>query len=192
MSTPPDSRFIELHSQHTLQYHDLLTIYNLAKDEGMAENIDSFSFNDLLGLTIHLFVTTQSQRTREQLSQQLPKFGSSVVLPLIKILCHKQLGHVDNLHVLTQKSLDRINPHALLIGLNRVLTLETDPQLGTAARQIVKNLIQTHDRSVLFLLSKLIFQEHWLPLNTSSFEELPSPMVHTTEKLAAFNLCRTQ
>ncbi|MEM9808763.1 MAG: hypothetical protein AAF959_26195 [Cyanobacteria bacterium P01_D01_bin.56] len=91
MSTLIGSDFVALHGQHTLQYADWMDVYTLAKAEGIGEYLDSYDFEDFLGLAVYVFITTQSQDVRQQLSFLFPKLGSSIVLPLLKILCKKEV-----------------------------------------------------------------------------------------------------
>lgn len=159
MPTLFDTHLIDLHSQPSIQGHDLLTICALANAEGMVESIDSYSFDQFLGLTIHLFVTTQSQDTREQLAQQLTKFGSAAVSPLIKLLWRMR-SH-SSLQLLARNSLEQMAPYSLMIGLSHVLDRETNDDLRTIAIQMLLNLMQDSNRSVLLSLPKLVSAKTW-------------------------------
>ncbi|MEL6491804.1 MAG: hypothetical protein AAFQ95_17745 [Cyanobacteria bacterium J06621_3] len=86
-----DSYQRTLQAQHTLEQSDWLNIYAIAQTENNSQaqsEIDSFGFEQFLGFTCHLFVTTGSQQSREQLATILPKFGSIAVFPLLKIAYH--------------------------------------------------------------------------------------------------------
>ena len=172
-----DARLIALHSQHSIQGRDLLKICALAKAEGMVADIDAYSFNDFLGLTIHLFVTTQSQHTREQLALQLPKFGSAIVLPLIKILCRIQAQ--EDIQALVQQSLDKIDLYPLIIGLNQVLDRENDKSLRTIAIQRFMKLIQENNQSLLLILPRLVSTKTWHLLKLQLLETMPYPRFNT-------------
>ncbi|MEL6230226.1 MAG: hypothetical protein AAFR24_09975 [Cyanobacteria bacterium J06627_3] len=178
MSTLFDTHLVALHSQHSIQSHDLLMIFDLAEAEGMVENIDSYSFDDLLGLTVHLFVTTQSPSIREQLALQLSKFGSAAVLPLIKILCRVQ--SIDNIQLLVQKSLETLAIYPLIIGLGQVLDHEVDISLRTVAMQLLIQLIQENDQSVLLILPKLVSKRTWQLIKLQLLAESPYPKFNTT------------
>ena len=160
MPTLFDTHLIDLHSQPSIQSHDLLTICALAESEGMVESIDSYSFDQFLGLTIHLFVTTQSQDIRQQLAQHLTKFGSAAVSPMVKILW--QMRSHSSLQLLAQDSLEQMDPYALIIGLSHVLDRETDDDLRTVAiKMLVTLMMQDSEQSVLLLLPKLVSDTTW-------------------------------
>lgn len=174
MPALPKTHLISLHSQHSIQSHDLLTVWNLAQAEGMAEGCESHcSFEQFLGLAIHLLVTTQSQQTREQLAQQLTKFGSAAVLPVAKILY--RMDPQSRLRVLAQQILDQMEPYPLIIGLSQVLDRETDEDLRAIAVQMLMNLIQNHERPVLLLLPKLVSQTTWRLLKRHLLAEISYP-----------------
>ncbi|ESA38354.1 hypothetical protein N836_02310 [Leptolyngbya sp. Heron Island J] len=156
MSTLIGSSFVALHSQHTLQYADWLAVYTLAKDEGVGEHLDSYDCENFLGLAVYLFITTQSQGTREQLSRLLPKFGSAIVLPLLKILYRKEIFVEQNIPMLAQQSLNEMAPYPLMIGLNQVLDLNLQDALKTVALQMVQQLLQSCEPSVYVVLSQLL------------------------------------
>lgn len=173
MPTLLDDRLVSLHSQHSLDSHALFEICALANAEGMVDAIDSYSFKDFLGLTIHLFVTTQSQETREQLALQLPKFGSEVVLPLLKIVCRIQSQK--NLQSLTQQSLEKISLYPRIIGLSQVLDREVDSSLRAMATQQLLQLIQANQPSILLLLPRLVSKRTWHLLKVKLLQESPYP-----------------
>ncbi|MEA5466396.1 hypothetical protein [Leptothoe sp. PORK10 BA2] len=137
------------------------------------ENVESYSFDQFLGLAIHLFITTQSQHTREQLVQQFPKFGSAAVLPLVKVIC--RMPPQSELPLLAQASLEDMAPPSLIIGLNQVLDCETDDDLREIAIQKLMNLMQKYDQSVLLLLPKLVSQQTWRLLKLHLLAESPYP-----------------
>ena len=163
----------ELNRQHSLQSQDFLKILTLANAEGLDDGIDTYSFEEFLGLTIHLLVTTQSQYTREQLALQLPKFGSAVVLPLIKILCRMSSRH--DLQRLAQQSLDRMGLYALILGLNQMLDGESDNDVRIVAIQTLIELTQVHDQSVLMALPKLVSERTWQLLKQHLLAQFPYP-----------------
>ncbi|MEO0394911.1 MAG: hypothetical protein AAF243_02860 [Cyanobacteria bacterium P01_A01_bin.137] len=181
MPTLFDTHLIDLHSQPSIQGHDLLTICALAESEGMVESIESYSFDQFLGLTIHLFVTTQSQDTREQLAQQLTKFGSAAVLPLIKILWRMR-SH-SSLQLLAQNSLEQMAPYSLIIGLSHFLDRETNDDLREIATQMLVNLMQDPNRSVLLSLPKLVSSKTWRLLKLHLLAEKSYP----TDKAGCFS-----
>ncbi len=80
----------KLEAQHGLQGEDWLSICTLSEVKGIFESAQSWSFEEFLGFTLHLFITTDSPHVRAQVAQKLPKFGSRIVLPLIKISHHFQ------------------------------------------------------------------------------------------------------
>lgn len=152
-----DPGFVALHSQHTLQYSDWMTISNLAKSENIDESLDSWDFEDFLGLAVYMFVTTQSQDTRIQLSQLLPKFGSAAVLPLLKILCKRKVFVEQGIPTLAQQSLNTMSPYPLAIGLNQALNLKSQADLKIVALQTLKQLFQSYgEPSTRLVLSQLL------------------------------------
>ena len=182
MSTFPNARLTALHGQHSLQSDDFLTICNLAKAEGRIETVESYSFNEFLGLTVHLFVSTQSRHTCEQVSQILPKFGSAVVLPLLKVTCYDCADDIQNLPALAQQSLERMGLYPLLIGLNQVLDAEEDKPLRTVALELLlKNIAQSCDRSVPLLLPEFLSKESLQLLESYSFEETTGSIKHAED-----------
>lgn len=177
MPTLLDTQLSALYSQHSLQNQDLLTIVTLAKAEDVVDNIETYGFDDFLGLTIHLFVTTQSQQVREQLALKLPKFGSAVVLPLVKILCRMQTR--DQVQLLAQQSLDKMVVYPLIIGLGQVLDRETDETLRTTAVHLLTKLVQENDQSFLLVIPKLVSSKTWHLLKLQLLETLPYPKFNT-------------
>ena len=147
-----------LHSQHSLQHADLLTIYNLASLENIDDDLDSFSFAELLGLTIYSFVTTQSQDSRKHLSNLLPKFGSAVVLPLLRVLSRKDSLVSENLPGLAQKSLNEMGCYPLLIGLDQVLTQSMENDLKTVALEVLRQRLQLIKQHELSFLPQILSQ----------------------------------
>lgn len=186
MPTLLDNHLIALYSQHSIQSQDLLNIRALAEADGMTENIDDYRFENFLGLTIHLLLTTQSQYTREQLSRQLPKFGSAAVLPLIKILC--RLHSQSDLQFLAQKTLDKMALYPLIIGLGGVLDLEADTDVRAIAIQMLIQLTQEQDQSVLTLLPKLISPKTWQLLKLHLLAQFPYPTFNRTDAGNSFCL----
>ncbi|MEM1252301.1 MAG: hypothetical protein AAGI69_07695 [Cyanobacteria bacterium P01_H01_bin.21] len=159
MSTLLDTRLVALYSQHSIQYGDLLEIYELSTTETTVESIDTYRFDELLGLVVHLFVTTQSQQIREKLSALLPKFGSAAVLPLLKILCH--LPAQASIHSLAQQSIADIAVYPLIIGLDQVLAYETNELVQKAAIQKLMHITRDNESSILLVLPKLVSQNTW-------------------------------
>ncbi len=86
----PAAQQSELQAQHSLQGEDWLSICTLSGVEGIVENAQDWSFEEFLGFTLHLFITTDSAHVRAQVARKLPKFGSRIVPPLIRILHHFQ------------------------------------------------------------------------------------------------------
>lgn len=156
MPTVLSNHFTTLHSQHSLQHADLLAIYHLAILEEMDDSIDSFSFEELLGLTVYLFVTTQSQDSREQLSGLLQKFGSAAVLPLLRVLSRKDAVVSESLPVLAQKSLNEMGGYPLVIGLDQVLTHSMENDLKTVALEVLRQRLQLLEQGDLLLLQQVL------------------------------------
>lgn len=173
MPTLIGSGFVELHSQHTLQYADWLAVYALAKDEGVGERLNSYDCEDFLGLAVYLFITTQSQGTRQHLSQLLPKFGSAIVLPLLKILCRKEIFVEQTIPMLAQQSLNAMAPYPLMIGLNQVLDLNIQNDLKEIALQTIKQLLQACEPSGYLLLSQLLSEPNRKLVSEFSGSQLP-------------------
>ena len=173
MSTLFDTRLVALHSQHCLQSQDMLKICDLARAEGMAEEFENYSFDTFLGMVIHMLITTESQHTREQLAQQLPKFGSAAVSPLIKILYRLQTQQ--HIRALAQASLNKIDLYPLVIGLSQLLDNEIDTTLRSAAVQQLTELIESHNQSVLLVLPKLVSTKTWQILKLQLLTQMPYP-----------------
>ena len=177
MSTLFDTRLVALNSQHCLQSQDMLKICDLASAEGMAEDIENYSFDNFLGMVVHMLITTQSQHTREQLALQLPKFGSAAVSPLVKLLCRLQTQ--SNIHSLAQESLNKIELYPLIIGLSQLLDDEIDNTLRSMAIQQLIRLIEERDQSVLLVLPKLVSQKTWQILKLQLLAQIPYPSFNT-------------
>lgn len=156
MHTSIDSDFVALHSQHTLQHADWLAVFAIAKNEGVGEHLDSYDFEDFLGLAVYLLVTTQSQYNREQLSQLLPKFGSAVVLPLLKILYKQDVFAEQAIPILAQQSLDTMAPYSLIVGIDQVLGMNIQDDLAVVALRVAKQLLQSCEPSTCLILSRLL------------------------------------
>lgn len=159
MPTFQDTYSIALHSQHTLQQADLLAIYAFANHEGVDQTIESCSFDDFLGLTVYLFITTPSQDIREQLVPLLSKFGSAAVLPLLKILCKKDFLVERNIQALVKQTFSQMAPYPLAIGIGQILDRNVDNELTAAALQILKQL--TCEPSTRLALSQLFSENAW-------------------------------
>ncbi|MEM8614093.1 MAG: hypothetical protein AAGF93_18870 [Cyanobacteria bacterium P01_H01_bin.105] len=173
MPTLLDIRLVTLHSQHSIDSHDLSQICALANAEGMVEAMDDYRFKDFLGLTIHLFVTTQSQATREQLALHLPKFGSEVVLPLLKVIC--RMSSKEDLLSLAQQSLKKMALYPRIIGLGQVLDREVETPVRTVAIGQLLQIIRAHEPSILLLLPRLVSQKTWHLLKLQLLQESPYP-----------------
>lgn len=150
------SHFITLHSQHCLTHADLLKIYQLATLEEMDECIDSFSFEEFLGLVVYMLVTTQSKDSREQLCGLLPKFGSAAVLPLLKVLSHQDSIASEKLSPLIHKSLHGMEGYALIIGLDQVLHQNLANDLKTLALEMLRQRLQLLEQAELSLLPQML------------------------------------
>ncbi len=174
MSNFIDSDFVALHSQHVLQYADWMSISDLAKAENVSECFDAWDFEDFLGLAVYLFVTTQSQGTREKLSQLLPKFGSAAVLPLLKILGRKETFAKKNIPMLAQHSLNNMAPYPLAIGLNQVLEQKAQNDLTVVALQRLRQLLQSCEPSTCLVLSQLISDANWQLVSEVAVSKLPT------------------
>lgn len=114
----------ELEAQHSLQGEDWLSICTLSGVEGVFESAQSWSFEEFLGFTLHLFITADSAHVRAQVAQKLPKFGSRIVLPLVNILHHFQAiantqtdaqtsALASDVSALAAQSLNQIAPNCL-------------------------------------------------------------------------------
>ncbi|MGD1854764.1 MAG: hypothetical protein ACFB2W_10975 [Leptolyngbyaceae cyanobacterium] len=165
-----DPRLVELYSQHTLESHDLSTIYDLAANDSN-NDVESWSFEQLLGFTVHLLLTTQSSAVQEQLSQLIPKLGSVAVLPLLKIL--DRIEPHNPLYSVAWQSLNQIELYPLAIGLDQTITLDT-AELSALAIQVLAPLTQVDEPSVLLLLHQLISPKTWQLLQLNSLEESSS------------------
>lgn len=165
----PNVQFTALQAQHSLQSNDLIRICHLAKVEGIFKSIESWNFEQFFGFTLHLFITTESPHTRQQLSQLLPKFGSRVVLPLIKIAHHFPAGTHEPIHdvrtdvrTLALQSLSHMAPPSFIIGLREVLELEcVDELMPILLAALVKLTHQQNDETILLLLAQLLPKESW-------------------------------
>lgn len=169
-----DARLIALHSQHSLQSQDLLKLVNLAQSDGMVDDIEADSFEKNLGLAVHLFVSTQRADTLEQLAVLLPKFGSEVVLPLIKILC--RVPRQEPVSVLAQQALKSLGLYPLVIGLNLVLDREADISLRKTAINWLVGLIQENKQSILWILPRLVSLTTWQLLTLQLLETTAYPV----------------
>ncbi|MEM8808680.1 MAG: hypothetical protein AAGF01_21910 [Cyanobacteria bacterium P01_G01_bin.38] len=171
------NNLLTLHGQHTLQRDALLSIYRFANAEGNAESFESWHFEEVLGFTFHLFVTTKSSQIREQLSQLLPKFGSEAVRPLVKILNHFQSP--SHLRKLTLQSLEEIAPYPLVIGLCQVLENGADGELGPIVIPILVNLMNGEDEAISWLLSQLLSAQKQQLLAVKSLKRQAHPNSQT-------------
>ncbi|MDV3353358.1 hypothetical protein D0962_05830 [Leptolyngbyaceae cyanobacterium CCMR0082] len=174
MSILFDASLVALHSQHSIQSQDLWEICACAHDEGVDDNFSTYSFDDFLGLTVHLFITTQAQQVRQQLALKLHKFGSAIVSPLIKTL--HQMQTQEEIQLLVQQSLDRLAPHALIIGLSQLLEHEIDNTFRTTAMQRLMDLIHAGDQTVLLVLPKLVSTKTWRLVKLQQLQEIPYPI----------------
>lgn len=146
-----------LHSQHTLASADLLKICQLAQVEGLAESLESWSFEQFFGFSLHLFITTESAATRAAVAQLLPKFGSGIVLPLVKISHHFQAkGEISRL---AQQSLGAIAPRTLLLGIKEVLETPNADSLKPILVKVLANLSNQSAATVLILFPEILQDE---------------------------------
>ncbi|NJM96128.1 MAG: hypothetical protein HC800_01945 [Phormidesmis sp. RL_2_1] len=146
-----------IQSQHSLQGADLALICHLAQVEGtpvenLLEKVQSWRFEQFLGFTLHLFITTESPRVRVQLAKLLPKFGSSVVRSLVKIVYHfKPTSAVGKL---AQKSLHHMPLKSLMIGLIPVFELDNVDAFMPIVRQELTQRARYNGESVLLSLAE--------------------------------------
>jgi len=204
-----------LQTQHTLQGNDLTAICNLAGVEGadidsLLTSIVCWDFDQLLGFTLHLFITAESAEVRTQVAQLLPKFGSKIVRPLIKIAHHfceqtPQSGSLQgrsDISALAQQSTQQINPQALSVGFIEVLTSNNaegllpsvvncltslrvehyETVLAGLAQQLTSQTYQMLERQILNACSHAPLQERCEPI------EMPS----TTNTLGTLSSAQTQ
>lgn len=168
MLTLSDAYGIEFHRQHTLQADDLARIIHLGEVEGLTEKIETWNVDLLFGFACHLFITTELQQTREQLSTLLPKFGSRAVYTLVRLTHLFPASH--NIHSLAQQSLETIPLYPLVIGLaDAIQSIEEEtnakeimPALVTA---IIK-LIYCHNGQLLDELSQQVSPYQWQTIET--------------------------
>ncbi|MEM9149107.1 MAG: hypothetical protein AAGB19_01455 [Cyanobacteria bacterium P01_F01_bin.3] len=181
MRTPTSIYASELQAQHTIQSEDLLKICRLAKIENIFDKIESFSFEQFFGFTCHLFITTESERTREQLAALLPKFGSIAVFSLIKIAHHlddseSSLARERQVVRLAMESLKAMPLPTLLIGIAQMIDEERVPsqQKDTAAMvaPVLITLTAHHGENTLSLLSQRLSTQAWKELQQQLLQAL--------------------
>ncbi|MEM9808341.1 MAG: hypothetical protein AAF959_24015 [Cyanobacteria bacterium P01_D01_bin.56] len=182
-----DPGFVALHSQHSLQHADWMKIADLAKAENVGKCFDSWNFEEFLGLTVYLFVTTQSQHTREQLSQILPKFGSTAVLPLLKILLKKEVFAEKAIPTLAQQSLNNMTAYALVIGANQVLDLKFQDDLKAIALEVLQQLLQSCEPSTNLVLAQLLSDTNRQLVSQSSTSTLSKRTTKRHSEVAELN-----
>lgn len=171
MTTLGDPRLIALHRQHTVQNDDVLTLYHLAKTEGISEDLESLNFEQVLGLSCYLFVTTRSIYTRQKLSHILPRFGSDVVGPLVRVLNHFQPS--SELGKLALQSLGRISSTTLAIGLSDLLAHESPDEFKSTALQLLAELLHRSGDDVRFWVSRLVPVKYWRSLEAPCWSAAP-------------------
>ncbi|MEM9215372.1 MAG: hypothetical protein AAGD25_13615 [Cyanobacteria bacterium P01_F01_bin.150] len=186
-----DSGFALLHSQHTLQHADWLTIYAFIEDENISKHLDSYSFEDFLEFTVYLFTTTQSQSTRRCIAQIMPKFGSAVVLPILKVLCNQDASIDQTAQILAWQSLSEMTPYSLTIGLNQVLESDIQKDLRATALQVLKQLLQSCESSIQQVLYQLLSVNSLMLVSANSGIQWPvhaqTVVMHNQRKRDANN-----
>ncbi|MEM9089285.1 MAG: hypothetical protein AAGC93_11120 [Cyanobacteria bacterium P01_F01_bin.53] len=165
-----NSHRIALAEQHMLQSDDLMQICHLANVAGIVESLESWSFEQFFGFTLHLFITTESSEIRTQVAQILPKFGSKIVLPLVKISHHFQgksrlheantQGHYQ-VSMLAQQSAVKLTPEALCFGLQAVLLSQDAAMLLPVVGEILIKLPEQRHRTVLSCLNQLLPEKEY-------------------------------
>ncbi|MGB7088335.1 MAG: hypothetical protein WBD47_22460 [Phormidesmis sp.] len=170
MSPLSTAQLTALHDQHSIQGDDLALICHLANVEGIFEGIESWSFEQFLGFTLHVFITTDSQYVREQIALKLPKFGSVVVRSLIKIAHHAQSS--SNVKALALQSLDSMAPYSVVIGLARMLEDESASDLSPIVIRSLATRVRKSDKKILRLLPQLLSQQNWQLVKAHIFPKI--------------------
>lgn len=190
MRTPTNAYANELQAQHTIQSNDLLKICHLAKVENIFDKIESFSFEQFFGFACHLFITTESRDSREQLACILPKFGSVAVFSLLKI---SHLLSVDNtslereqqLAKLSMESLKAMPVPTIVIGIAQIIEAEESgnsevfPWASHDARHTMAMIVSAlitlrayHGEDILSQLSEKLSYAAWNRLQQQLMQEL--------------------
>ncbi|MEL6604788.1 MAG: hypothetical protein AAFP20_16375 [Cyanobacteria bacterium J06614_10] len=167
MLTLSDNYGLELHAQHSLRSADYLQIAQLASHEApqsnnsqtIFEQLSTFTFEQFFGFTCHLFITTDSSETREQLSLILPSFGSIAVLSLLKIANH--FYPCEEVKALALKSLQHMPNQPLAVGIGRILEGEIAEEMRSAiAHRLVQMPVQRQEQ-ILRLLAEQLSLTTW-------------------------------
>ncbi|MEO0540613.1 MAG: hypothetical protein AAFZ80_07085 [Cyanobacteria bacterium P01_A01_bin.105] len=168
--TMSDAHLTDLLSQHTLQSDDLQLICELAAVDDLISQIEYWSFEQFFGLTVYMFVTTESPYIRRQLAELVPKFGSRAVTSLVKILHRQDLP--TELRLLAMQALEQISPYELTYGLSQFLG--TNSLYEPFVLRTLASLVHERSESILLLLSQLMPSDRWLALEPRLLERLPS------------------
>jgi len=167
--TISDTYLIDLLSQHSLESDDLNLICELSAVDNAVSKVENWSFEQFFGLTVYMFVTTESAPIRRQLARIIPKFGSRAVLSLIKIVHQTELSA--ELQLLARQGLDQISHYGLAHGLSQVLA--TDSPYEPFVLKTLATLAQELDEPILLLVSQLLAPSRWRVLEARLLEWLP-------------------
>ncbi len=169
----------ELNPQHTIQSEDLLEICAIASRETSIDNIfeqiETWNFEQFFGLACHLFITTTSQRSRVQLANLLPKFGSIAVISLVKISHHfsASIPAQRKVRQLAIHSLKEMSLQPLVIGLAPIVQDKNDSrELASTLIPLLITLAAHHPESLLSEIAKRLSTEAWNRLQTQLLREL--------------------
>ena len=171
--TTSDTYLIDLLSQHSLQSDDLQLICELAAVKDLVSQAENWSFEQFFGLTVYMFVTTESSQVRHQLADVIPTFGSRAVLSLIKIVHQPTLPA--ELQILARQCLDQIAPYGLAYGLNQVLAAGSEYE--TFVLKTLAELAHKSDESIMLLLSQLVTPARWRTLERQLLTWTPADEV---------------
>lgn len=168
-----------LQDQHTLQGQDLLDICAIASQETYLDNIyekiETWSFEQFFGLTCHLFITTESNQSREQLSHILPKFGSVAVCSLLKIISkfNTPIPPQPEVKQLALSSLKRMDSQPLISGLSKAIenSFTDNDSLESIAPTLIE-LASHHKASLFSELAKRLSTNSWNSLQTTLLSTL--------------------
>ncbi|MEL6552381.1 MAG: hypothetical protein AAFQ63_02795 [Cyanobacteria bacterium J06621_11] len=173
MLTSSDAQTSQLQAQHTLTGQDLIELCAIASQEthinDIYSQIETWKFEQFFGLACHLFITTESAQSRQQLSNLLPKFGSIAVYSLLKITdkFNEATHSQNNIGVLALSSLKQMALQPLVIGL--VKTIEDDSTTDKTIDSIIPSLVTlaAHHQDPLFAeLAKRLKTSSWNNLQT--------------------------
>ncbi|MEL6468554.1 MAG: hypothetical protein AAFQ74_02405 [Cyanobacteria bacterium J06623_4] len=167
MLTLSDSYGLELHAQHSLRSADYLQIAQLASHEApqsnnsqtIFEQLSTFTFEQFFGFTCHLFITTNSSETREQLSHILPKFGSIAVLSLLKIANH--FYPCEEVKALALRSLQCMTDSPLAIGISHMLEGASAEEMRPAIAHRLVQMPAQRQEQILRLLAEQLSLNAW-------------------------------